>query len=296
MGADRKLALVTGAAGLVGDRVSKRLLREGLSVRTLDQRPVDVAEVQPYLGDVTDPGVVQRATAGAALVVHCAAVIMGTSEQMMRVNVEGTRVLVEAALQAGCERFLYMSTMAVYAFEDRPVVDESTPFLHDGPPFQLSRVRAEEAVWTASTRGLPVTVLRPPNILGAHPTSVWSVLLVQRMINGNFVFSGDGSASFPYAHVDNLVDAVLAAANTPRAAGEAYNIVDGQTTGLAYTDRFRHWLRLEPFPTRPEITPWRGRYSGAKAERELGYVPGVSYEEAMSETERYLIQCGMIKR
>jgi len=139
-------------------------------------------------------------------------------------------------------------------------------------------------------------VLRPPNILGAHPTSVWSVLLVQRMINGNFVFSGDGSASFPYAHVDNLVDAVLTAANTPRAAGEAYNVVDGQTTGLAYTDRFRHWLRLEPFPTRPEITPWCGRYSGAKAERELGYVPGVSYEEAMSETERYLIQCGMIKR
>jgi nucleoside-diphosphate-sugar epimerase len=221
---------------------------------------------------------------------------MGTSEQMMRVNVEGTRVLVQAALQAGCERFLYMSTMAVYAFEDHPVVDESTPFLHDGPPFQLSRVRAEEAVWTASTRGLPVTVLRPPNILGAHPTSVWSVLLVQRMINGNFVFSGDGSASVPHAHVDNLVDAVLAAANTPRAAGEAYNIVDGQTTGLAYTDRFRHWLRLEPFATRPEITPWRGRYSGAKAERELGYVAGVSYEEAMSETERYLIQCGMIKR
>jgi len=103
------------------------------------------------------------------------------------------------------------------------------------------------------------------------------------MINGNFVFSGDGSASFPYAHVDNLVDAVLTAANTPRAAGEAYNVVDGQTTGLAYTDRFRHWLRLEPFPTRPEITPWCGRYSGAKAERELGYVPGVSYEEAMSE-------------
>ena len=94
MRTDRKLALVTGAAGLVGDRISKRLLREGLSVRALDQRPVDVAEVQSYVGDVTDPGVVQRA--GAALVVHRAAVIMGTSEQMMRVNVEGTRVLVEA--------------------------------------------------------------------------------------------------------------------------------------------------------------------------------------------------------
>ena len=82
----------------------------------------------------------------------------------MRVNVEGTRVLLEATIEARCERFLYMSTFAVYALDDRAVVDESTPFLQEGPAFQLSRVRAEQAVWAASARGLPVTVLRAPNI------------------------------------------------------------------------------------------------------------------------------------
>ena len=60
MGTDRKLALVTGAAGLVGDRIAKRLLRDGLLVRTLDQRPVDVAGAESCQADVTDPVAVQR--------------------------------------------------------------------------------------------------------------------------------------------------------------------------------------------------------------------------------------------
>jgi oxidoreductase len=237
MAGDRKLALITGAAGFVGSRIARRFLREGMSVRALDQRPIDVAEVESCVGDVTDPGVAHRATGEAELVVHCAAVLSGPPDETMRVNVEGTRVLLEAAIEARCERFLYMSTFAVYALDDGAVVDESTPFLQEGPAFQLSRVRAEQAVWAASARGLPVTVLRAPNILGVHPTSTWSVLLAQRILKGEFALRGDGSASFPYAHVDNLVEAVLAAIRTARAVGQAYNIVDGQTTGREYTDR-----------------------------------------------------------
>jgi nucleoside-diphosphate-sugar epimerase len=288
MAEERKLALITGAAGFVGSRIAHRFVRENMSVRALDQRPIDVAGVESFVGDVTDPGVARRATKGAELVVHCAAVISGPPDETMRVNVEGTRVLLEAAVEARCERFLYMSTFAVYALDDRAVVDESTPFLHEGPAFQLSRVRAEQAVWGAGARSLPVTVLRAPNILGVHPTSTWTVLLAQRILKGEFALRGDGSGSFPYAHVDNLVDAVLAAIRTDRAVGQAYNIVDGQTTGREYTDRFCQWLGLSPLSGGQGVVPWRGRLSGAKAERELGYVARVSYEEAMLEIEREL--------
>src|SRR5262249_3379157 len=152
MGGDRKLALITGAAGFVGSRIADRFLREGMAVRALDQRPIDVAGVEYCVGDVTDPDVAHRATDGAALVVHCAAVISGPPDETMRVNVEGTRILLEAAIKAGCERFLYMSTFAVYALDDRALVDESTPFLQEGPAFQLSRVRAEQAVWAGKFR------------------------------------------------------------------------------------------------------------------------------------------------
>ena len=290
------LALITGAAGFVGSRLAHRFLREGMSVRALDQRPTAVAGVESCVGDVTDPGVVHRATAGAELVVHCAAVIAGTPDETMRVNVEGTRVMLEAATQAGCARFVYMSTFAVYALADRAVVDEATPFLQEGPAFQVSRVRAEEAVWAASARGLPVTVLRLPNVLGAHATSTWSVLLAQRIIKGEFALRGDGSASFPYAHVDNIVEAVLAAIRAVHAVGQAYNIVDGQTTGREYTDRFCQWLSLPPLPAGENVVPWRGRLSGEKAARELGYAARTSYEDAMTEIERDLAQRGMTKR
>jgi len=64
MRTDRNLALVTGAAGLVGDRVAKGLLQEGLFVRALDQRPVNLAGADSCQADVTDPVAVQRAAAG----------------------------------------------------------------------------------------------------------------------------------------------------------------------------------------------------------------------------------------
>lgn len=89
----------------------------------LDLRPFELPGVECLLGNVTDPDEMQRAAAGAAVVAHCAAVIAGDDEEMTRVNAEGTRLLVEAALDAGCRRFLHVSTGAVYAFKDRPVVD-----------------------------------------------------------------------------------------------------------------------------------------------------------------------------
>jgi nucleoside-diphosphate-sugar epimerase len=101
---------------------------------------------------------------------------------------------------------------------------------------------------------------------------------------------------YSYVHVDNLVQAIITAAVSDRAIGQAYNIVDGATTEREYTNRFRRWLGLDPLPGRDDAVPWRGGLSGAKAERELGYAPRVSYEEAMAETERYLVQRGMVTR
>jgi nucleoside-diphosphate-sugar epimerase len=294
--AHRTRALVTGAAGLVGSRITARLGQEGAAVRVLDQRPVDVAGVESCVGDVTDPEAARRATAGTTVVVHCAAVIAGPPDDMLRVNVEGTRVMLEAAEHAGCQRFVYMSTAAIYALAGRDVVDESTPFLEEGPAFQLSRVGAEQAVWAASARGLPVTALRPPNILGVHPTSTWAALLARRILDGVFVLRGDGSSSWPWVHVDNLVEAVIAAVSIDGAVGQAYNIVDGQTTSREYTSHFCRWLGRPPLPDGPPAAPWRGRLSGAKAVRELGYAPRVTYADALGEAEHDLVRSGLVRR
>jgi nucleoside-diphosphate-sugar epimerase len=183
---------------------------------------------------------------------------------MRRVNVEGTRVLLEAAVQAGCTRFVHMSSVAVYARNDHAVVDESTPFLQEGLPFNLSKVAADHAVWAASAQGLPVTVLRLSAVLGGHPTSTWAVRLAQGIAQGKYVLEGDGSGSWPYGHVDNLAKAVVLAVHSSRAVGQAYNIVDRQTTAREYTDRFRQWRAVGPLPTRPEVVSWHGASVGRR--------------------------------
>jgi nucleoside-diphosphate-sugar epimerase len=293
-----KVALITGATGLVGSRLTPRLLQAGMRVRALDRVPphVAVAGVEVVAGDITDAAAVQQAAAGATLIVHCATVIGGNPDEMLRVNGEGTRVLQEAAVQAGCTRVVHLSSGAVYALDNRAVVDESTPLRQEGPTFPLSKVAAEHAVWAASARGLPVTVFRPQYILGGHPTSTWAARFAQALVQGRYALEGDGSGSWPYVHVDNLAEAVVLALHSPRAVGQVYNIVDGQTTARAYADRFRQWLAVGPLPTQPEVVPWRGRFSGEKAVRELGYRPRVTYAEALAEIERYLTASGLIKR
>ena len=81
-------------------------------------------------------------------------------------NVEGTRIVLEAAVQAGCERFIHLSTVSAHAVEGHEVVNEATPLRQAGDAYGESKALAEQAVWAAAAQGLQATVLRPPAILG----------------------------------------------------------------------------------------------------------------------------------
>ena len=99
-----------------------------------------------------------------------------------------------------------------------------------------AKVAAEQAVWARHALGFPVTVL-----------------LAQQLLKGEYVLQGHGQGSWPYVHVDNLAEAVVLAARSARAVGQAYNIVDGQTTAQAFTDHFRQWPGVGPLPLQPEF-------------------------------------------
>ena len=295
-----KLALVTGASGMVGGTVVKHLTTLGMNVRVLVRRPVDFgAGVTACLGDVRDGAAVAEAVRGVALVVHCAAVLrQATRDEAMAVNVEGTRLLLKAARLERCERFIHISTTSVHDLAGRDVVDETTPFLEAGDAYGESKAGAERAVWAAAAEGLRATVLRPPAILGVHPGCYWTIRLPQQIASGEFRVHGDGAYALAYVHAENLAHAVVLAARADRAIGQAYIVLDGQTTWRELTDVFLGWLGLPAVPsvspmTVPPAYRWHGRWSGEKIRRDLGYAPRVTFEEAMAEAKRYLVDTGV---
>lgn len=171
-------SLVTGATGLVGHAIAEELLRRGRSVRALVRdlergRKLVPAGVELARGDVTDAESVRRAVAGCKSVFHAA----GLPEQWLRdpstfdrVNRGGTQVVGEEALRAGVERFVYTSTIDVFAAAPGQSYDESV--LDPAPKptaYERSKQDADRWVVEASARGLPAVLLHPAAVYGPGP-------------------------------------------------------------------------------------------------------------------------------
>jgi len=169
--------LVTGATGNVGGPIAARLAAEGQTVRALvrsSERAALLPEgVEAAIGDVADPASVEAATSGCAIVYHAA----GLPEQwrldpadFARVNVEGTRNMVEAALRNGVERFVYTSTIDVFAWEPGVPFNESTIDPVPRPThYERSKQEADRLVAAALERGLPAVFLHPAGVYGPAP-------------------------------------------------------------------------------------------------------------------------------
>jgi nucleoside-diphosphate-sugar epimerase len=168
--------LITGATGQVGHAIARRLAADGVQVRALVRSPerarVLPEGVEPVFGDVTDVPSLHAALDGAATVYHAA----GIPEQwrrdvgeFTRVNVDGTRNVVEAALAAGVERFVYTSTDDVLV-QPGATYDESALSPNPGAtPYQRSKQEADRIVTAALERGLPAVFLHPAGLYGPAP-------------------------------------------------------------------------------------------------------------------------------
>ena len=169
--------LITGATGQVGNAIARRLASDGVQVRALvrSAKRADVLPegVEPVTGDVTDPKSLQAALDGVGTVYHAAGIPeqwRKDTDEFARVNVEGTRNVVEAALSAGVERFVYTSTDDALVQGPGKEFDESV--LNPGPgdtPYQRSKLEADRVVTEALDRGLPAVFLHPAGVYGPAP-------------------------------------------------------------------------------------------------------------------------------
>lgn len=230
--------LVTGATGAVGPLLVKRLLQEGFLVRTfsLDKMcdsSVWQGTVEEYIGDVTDSRAVQAAMKGVDLVVHMAALLHIVNpqncmkEQYERVNVSGTANVMRAALQAGAQRVLLFSTIAVYGRSGGEILNESSKTEPD-TMYAETKLAAEKIVLDSYDRlGRPIgVVLRLGAIYGPGMKGNYERLL-RALDKSRFVHVGDGENRRTLISVWDAAEAAVLALTHPDAAGKVYNATDG---------------------------------------------------------------------
>ena len=298
VGTDR--VLITGVTGFIGSRVAARWVARVGEVRGLVRRAVAIPGVDAVVGDMLDEASLERAVAGADVVVHCAVDEGDDPDRARQVNEGGTRALARAALAAGCRRFVHLSTCGVYALEGLDRVTEATPLWPEERADELlygvTKAMAERALTGVAADGLGVVILRPPNVLGAHPRSVFAEELATRVRDGAIGYALDGANTWPYVHVENLVDAIEAAVDRPVAAGRAYTVVDGHTTWRAFLAIYADWFAVEVAQreARSVYDHFRGRFATDRVRAELGYAPRRSLADAMDEIRRYLEERGLL--
>ncbi len=231
-------ALVTGASGFLGGRLTEVLLERGTEVTILARPSSDLSRFAGlrFSGrsiQVLSGGLASLALQPAELreithIYHCAGCSTDWApwQTYYETNVAGTRALLVASLKAPClQRFVHVSTTDIYGYPEHPC-DESHPGLDTGLPYNRSKLQGEAAVWQAHRHGLPITILRPATIYGPHGkafTTDIAALLRQRSMA--LIDSGRTHGGFCY--VDNAVDALLASGVSEATIGKAYNIADG---------------------------------------------------------------------
>jgi nucleoside-diphosphate-sugar epimerase len=216
--------LVTGAGGFIGARLVEVLhcagdwqvvagVRRWSTAARVARFGVELAQC-----DIRNAEQVTRALLGATHLVHCA--VTGDDRATI---VEGTRVLMEGALQAGVRKVVHLSTVDVYGRPEGEVVEER-PYGVTGRVYGDSKIEAEEAVRSVAERGLPVTILRPTLVHGPFGAT-FTVAYAQRLQAAPWLVpatAAQGTCNLVY--VDDLVGAILAALQTRTAPGEAFNI------------------------------------------------------------------------
>ena len=226
-----KTAFVTGATGFLGGAIALRLADEGVNVRALarrsgrDQHIRKHPQIEIVQGDIRNPDQMRDFTKGCDYVFHAAAALGGRLQHQYQINVEGTAHVARAAAEAKVQRIIHISTIAVYGYQHRGIITESTPHIPGNVPYNITKSRAEQDLKAiARQAGLSYTINRPGLIYGPR-SHAWTVQLFRWAKHKPFPFFGEGQGSIYPIFVDDVVDLLLTQAIHPGADGEAFNCV-----------------------------------------------------------------------
>ena len=298
--------LVTGGAGFIGSHLVDALVERGDDVVVLDNlatgRAQNVTRQAKFVeGDVSQPDDVMEAIAGCEVVFHQAA--LGSVPRSVarpldtdRANVHGTLTVLAAARETGVQRVVLASSSSVYGGARQVPTPEDLELMPRSP-YAVSKLTGEHYSRVAwELHGLQTVCLRYFNVFGPRqrPDSEYAAVIprfIDSLLNGlPPEVHGDGLQARDFTFVSDAVQANLCAAEAPAeaCAGKAYNVAHGSPHSLLeLLAVLKAELGVDLEPVHVGSRPGDVRLSHADvsaAQRDLGYVPVVSFEEGLVKT------------
>ncbi|MBK9383224.1 MAG: NAD-dependent epimerase/dehydratase family protein [Planctomycetes bacterium] len=325
--------LVTGGTGFLGKNLVRRLVDDGRAVRVLvrsrkrlEGLPVERLEVAE--GDVVDRASIARALQGVSQVIHAAALVARWSKDpgaFERVNVGGTRAVLEEAQRAGAQRIVHVSSFFALGCSDaapQQIGEEGMPRpAATYTEYERTKMLAGRVADELQAAGAPLLVVYPGVVYGPGELTEANIVagLLRDHLRGKLPgIPGDGAKKWTYAYVHDVVDGIVRALDRG-AVGGRY-ILGGESATAdeffrlfaevsgkrpprlhlpyalvsvvgAFEELLARCCGKSPKVTRAEVATYRHHwaFSSERARRELGYAP-LSLREGLKRTYAWLIE------
>jgi len=304
--------LVTGGAGFLGINLIRYLYERGYELVSLDLQPFDYPDMQPCVkevrGDIRNRADVDRAMDGVRLVVHGAAALpLYSPEDIHTTDVDGTRMIFESAQAHGVERVVHVSSTAVYGVPEKHPIYESDAMVGVGP-YGKAKIEAEEVCLRFRNGGMIVPIVRPKSFVGPERLGVFAMLYDWALEGHNFPVLGNGHNRYQLLDVEDLCEAIRLCLELPADrvndtfnigakdfgtirsdyqavldhAGKGKRIIGTPAGPAIFALRVLEKLGMSPLYAWVYETAAKESFvSIEKAERQLGYAPKYSNEQAL---------------
>jgi len=315
-----KQYLITGGAGFLGINMARYLLERGHGVTSLDIAPFDYPErdrIREVTGDTRNRADVDRAMAGCSIVIHTAAALpLYDHDDILTTDIEGTRTVLESALAHGVDRFVHISSTAVYGIPDHHPLVEDDPVKGVGP-YGVGKVEAESICAEFREHGLCVPIIRPKSFIGPERLGVFALFYDWAKDGKGFPMIGNGNNRYQLCDVEDICQGIYLCCTEPRdkvddvfnlgareyttmkedyqavldEAGFGKKIVGFPATPVIWTLRLLEALHLSPLYKWVYETACEDSFvSIERAERVLGYDPRYSNKDALVRNYQWYLE------
>lgn len=311
---------ITGISGFLSINLVRYLLQRGYDniagIDLVDFTYPERDKIKFLQGDIRHPEDVRKSMEGADVVIHTAAALpLYTPEEIYSTDVEGTRIVLQQAMEYGVKRFIHISSTAVYGVPDHHPLFETDPLIGVGP-YGKAKIQAEEICLEYRQKGMCVPILRPKSFIGPERLGVFAIFYEWASEGKNFPMIGSGNNRYQLLDVEDLCDAIYACMTLDESlVNDTFNIGAAEFTTMredyqAVLDEAGFGKKIIPFPAGPVVLalkvlevlklsplyPWiyetaskDSFVSIEKAQKILGFQPKYSNKEALLRNYRWYL-------